>query len=313
MIKKYLFNISKLLPPSNREEIIKEIEAGLYDYLEEHYGKVEYTEAQLEEAILAMGHPKQVADAYRGRSYALISGHYFDLYWLVLKVALVASFVGLTFAIAIGDLFASTNQEAILVSFFIDLLSAFWDVGLNVFAVVTLIFALVEYNSPMDETAITDLKWDEKVFHELPDYSASVSRMDMVFEIFFTAVGIAVANTLLPNVLATSLSNVIILSISIAFGAQIFLDCYLLFKGSWHMITRTVTLLLNAVSIALGYLVFISPYGINQEMVSIKLGERVASGVHISLVITFAIILLIILWDSYGQIKHLIAEMRNKK
>lgn len=312
MIKKYLFNISKLLPPSNREEVIKEIEAGLYDYLEEHYGKVEYTEEQLQAAILSMGHPKQVADAYRGRSYALISGRYFDLYWLVLKIALVASFVGLTFAIAIGDLFATSTHDPVLVSFFIDLLSAFWDVGLNVFAVVTLIFALVEYNTPMEEAGETELKWDDKVFRELPDHSASVSRLDMVFEMFFTAVGIAVANTLLPSVLAGPFSRVIVLSISIALGAQILLNCYLLFKGSWHMITRVITLVLNAIAVVLGYLVFISPYGISQEMVSLKLGERVASGVEISLVITFAIILLIILWDSYGQIKHLMAENKRK-
>ncbi|MCA0385234.1 MAG: hypothetical protein LCH34_06495 [Firmicutes bacterium] len=311
MIKKYLFNISNLLPPSGRAEIIKEIEAGLYDYLEEHFGHGEYSDAQLEAAILSMGHPKQVADSYRGRSYALISGRYFDLYWLVLKIALVASFVGLTFAIAIGDLFNTTNQEPILLSFFIDLLSAFWDVGLNVFAVVTLIFALVQYYSPLDEEDASDVKWDEKVFHALQDYSTSVSLTDMIFEIFFTAVGIAVATTLLPNVLAGPYSRVIILSISAVFGTQILLNCYLLFKGSWQMSSRLLTVVLNVISIALGYLVFISPYGIDKDKVSDKLGERIASGVQISLVITFAILVIIILWDSYGQINRLISE--NKK
>ena len=310
MIKKYLFNISKLLPPSSREEVIREIEAGLYDFLEEHFGKGEYTEAQLEAAILSMGHPKQVADAYRGRSKALISGRYFDLYWLILKVSLVASFVGLTFAIAIGDLFATSNQDPVLVNFFLDLIGAFWETGLYIFAVVTLIFALVEYYAPMDEEISEEIKWDIKVFNEMPDFSVSVSRVDMMFEIFFTAVGISLANTLLPAVLVASNSKMIILSISVVFGAQILLDCYLLFKGNWQMITRIGTLLLNALSIALSYLVFISPYGIEKELVTLKLGERVASGIEVSLVITFAIIALIILWDSLGQIRNLIAEKK---
>lgn len=308
MIKKYLFNISKLLPPSNREEVIKEIEAGLYDFLEEHYGKGDYTEAQLESAILAMGHPKQVADAYRGRSSALISGRYFDLYLLVLKIALVASLVGTGFAIAIGEVVSASSGDALLVSFFIDLFSAFWDIGLNVFAVVTLIFALVEYYSPMDEAISVEAPWDIKTFHQMPDFSEAVSRVDMIFEIFFISVGIAVVNTLLPNVLSDKTSSMIILSVSLVMAVQILLDCYLLFKGNWQMSTRLITLLLNGISLAFSYLIFMSPLGIDHQLVSIKLGERIASGVQISLAITFAIIAIIIVWDSIGHIKRLITE-----
>lgn len=74
------------------------------------------------------------------------------------------------------------------------------------------------------------------------------------------------------------------------------------------MSTRLITLLLNGISLAFSYLIFMSPLGIDHQLVSIKLGERIASGVQISLAITFAIIAIIIVWDSIGHIKRLITE-----
>lgn len=53
MIKNYLYTIGKYLSPSQREEVLREIEANLYDYLEENFGKKEYTSGEIESALRA--------------------------------------------------------------------------------------------------------------------------------------------------------------------------------------------------------------------------------------------------------------------
>jgi len=64
MISNYLYTIGKYLTPDEKTEVLKDIEVNLYDYLEDNFGKKEYTDEEIETAIRTMGHPRKVAEAY---------------------------------------------------------------------------------------------------------------------------------------------------------------------------------------------------------------------------------------------------------
>ena len=91
MISNYLYTIGKYLPPGQRDDLLKEIEANLYDYLEENHGEIDYTKEQIESDIRSMGHPMKVAEAYTGKPRSLICSQYIDTYWLIIKFVIIGS------------------------------------------------------------------------------------------------------------------------------------------------------------------------------------------------------------------------------
>ena len=145
LISDYLYTIGKYLPPATRAEILKEIEANLYDYLEENFVKKEYTDEEIEIAIRAMGHPRKVAEAYMNGVRVLIGAAYIDTYWLVLKIALIGMAIGITIS---NTLALSNANDGI--SLYLHIVSQICQSSLSVFGLITIIFAAVQYYSPKE-------------------------------------------------------------------------------------------------------------------------------------------------------------------
>lgn len=314
MIADYLYTIGKYLAPSQRDEVLKEIEANLYDYLEENFGEKAYSEAEIEAAVKAMGHPKKVAEAYLNSPRVLIGPAYIDTYWLVLKIALVGLTIGLSVATALS---ASEAKDGIALVF--QLVGQLWQSGLAAVGMVTLIFAAIHYYSPQ-ETPEKDEAWSVKILEKAPEPDERIKIFDIVLETFFICVGLVIINTVsLQTSLRTSDSVIIpmmnmayagtfVIQFQLLMGASLLLNLYLLIKRKWQVLTRFISILLDVLSIALLAVLAYTPEIWDLSKIAGALGTDkaiIGQWFQVSLQATLAIFVIVIAFEIYGHMKAL--------
>lgn len=319
MIADYLYTIGKYLAPSQRDEVLKEIEANLYDYLEENFGEKAYTETEIEAAIKAMGHPKKVAEAYLNSPRMLIGPAYIDSYWLVVKIALISIGIGLTVAKMLS--MPETINGIRLVA---QLAGQLWQAGLGAVGMITLIFAAIHYYSPQ-ETAAQDETWSVKILEKAPELSERVKIFDVAIETFFLCVGLVVINQVSVQ-FALSVSDSIIIPmmnmtyfapfviwLQLLMGSSLLLNVYLLIKRKWQTATRLLYILLDVLSIVLFARLASTPEIWDLSKISGALATdkaNVAQWFHGSLQITVAVFVIIMCFEIYGQVKALLQARR---
>ena len=188
MINKYIYTIGKYLSSKQREDVLQEIEASLYDFLEENFGKKAYTDAEIETAIRAMGHPKKVAEAYRNTPRSVIGPAFIDTYWLIAKIAVMGSIIGVTVGNVV-DVQAYENG----IDMIVNLLASIWNTGLSAFGMVTLIFALIQHFNPEEAPEIEE-NWKLSILESAPEKAEKVNILEVVIESFFLCVGLVFLN-----------------------------------------------------------------------------------------------------------------------
>lgn len=140
MIKDYLYTLGKYLPRREKGEILREIEGNIYDYLESHFGeKATYSKEELQEALIKLGDPRQVARNYLDRSPGLIGPPLLDSYYLLLRIVLLSYSLGILIARGLGYL-ENKNPSA---GFYLDALLELILGLLIAYGLVTLGFALL--------------------------------------------------------------------------------------------------------------------------------------------------------------------------
>ena len=100
MIDRYVYDVTWRLPKAQREDIDQELRGLIEDMLEQA-GPNPGKEA-VEEVLIELGRPSKLAAKYRGNKRFLIGPEMFDTYFLVLKIVLGATALGLAIAIIIG-------------------------------------------------------------------------------------------------------------------------------------------------------------------------------------------------------------------
>ncbi len=156
LIARYIEETIRHLKPSEREEVAKELGTNITDMVGENP-----SEAVIEQILLEMGSPAELASKYRGKERYLIGPATFDIYFKILKlVALVVGVVTLVFALI--SLFLSSNAPA-----FGTILSRILGTVLSAlsasFVWVTITFALLDYY----QVKMDDEGWDVKALHAL--------------------------------------------------------------------------------------------------------------------------------------------------
>lgn len=258
MISNYLYTIGKYLPRAQRDDVLKEIEVNLYDYLEEKYGEIDYTDEQIEDAIRLMGHPMKVAEAYMDAPRCLISSAHIDTYWLIIKFAVIGSAVGLTIANILA--LAETGN---VVELFFGLIAQFWQVTLVTVGLVTIIFAIINRYSQHEET-VKDGQWSLKILEKAPEPTQRVNLTEVIVETFFLCLGLVLLSQVFGFSVALGFLDAVvipvlnmtyfspfILWIYLLLGCTLLLNVYLLIKMQWQASTRSVSIFLNAFSIVL--------------------------------------------------------------
>lgn len=276
LIDRYVAEVGKNLSLlKGRKDIEKELRSTLEDMLEDRAQSTGRArdEALEIEVLKEYGSPQKVAATYNPHPY-LIGPKLFPFYLFVLKIVLTVvvsvmlvlagvqavtdtPFMGADFVKIIGQGLGSTLSAAIAA-----------------FGNVTLVFAILERVLPEKEIGgFNDEKdWDPASLAKEPDPD-SVSRSELIFEIVFTFVALAILNVY-PQWLGlfffTENERVFIPIftekffqfvpyINVVLIAEILLDVYLLRNAIWTRLTRLSKVLIEAASLTLTVLILRTP------------------------------------------------------
>lgn len=311
MIKDYLYAIGKYLSPSQREDVLKEIQANLFDYLEENYGdKEEYSDEEIEAAILKMGNPKEVAQAYSDRPRALIAPPLLDIYYLLLKIVIPAVSLGLIIAnvISIKD-----NSEVGMTV--LKIIGDIWSASLTVVGMMTIIFALLQKYLPDKDLEIKE-NWTVKNLEKAPDLKEKVSTVESIFGIAFAVLGLLFFNgsgflivsdsvNIIP-VLNTSVFRNYLPLINISLILSLILHIFLLIKRKWQFITRIVSIILDIFGVVVFGIIAFNPNVFDfTKIPGISYSEslRITEGVQIGMKVGLSVVAIFVAIDIFKHIK----------
>lgn len=196
LIARYIYAVTRRLPPKRREAVRSELAATIQKALDSRLNGQEATESDQRVVLLELGSPAEVAANYNpGRNAALIGEPHFSAYKLALGIVLGAVALGLSVAALLnagngtqGGALAQLGQWALNL----------FNGALQTFAWVTLIFAVLYRLG-------TPLNVGEKSLDDLPDLPAEggqISRVGaiigLILTIFFGVLFYLLPQTNLP-------------------------------------------------------------------------------------------------------------------
>ncbi len=184
IISRYVYAVTRLLPKKNREDVAKELTANIDDMLEARCGEITPTEKDVRVVLAELGTPDELAQKYDTDPFDhLIGGIYYTKYKLVLKIVLIAAVVGSVLAFVLGLLF---DRDKPVFEFITEwVFSAFPGMLLSAFAIITLVFIILERKKVSLGDNIENLpsvpKKQEKI-------KVADCVVDICFAVFFTVV-----------------------------------------------------------------------------------------------------------------------------
>lgn len=286
LIKDYVYTITHYLPLKQKEDVARDIEATLYELLLEQFGEKEYSDQEIETVIRTFGHPRLVAERYLNQKPSLIAPELLDTYWFVVKIALIGSNIGVFIARMLTQ-----GLD------FISILGGMINLSLSVFGMVTLIFILV--NQKLDAYEQNDLEeWSLKDLKVWKEDKHRVSRFEIAFESIFLIFFIQAF--FLNDAILSKWSDFNSFVFGVFVGLSLVMNLYLLIKAYWTPRTRILSILLNLIFVYLSMQFLINlPEILSTSMLNME-------GVQISIRITAGILILIVAWDIYEQLRHLL-------
>lgn len=276
LIDRYVSEVGKNLPLLNgREDIEKELKSTLEDMLEDRAqssGRVR-DEALEIEVLKEYGSPQKVAQTYNPHPY-LIGPKLFPFFLFVLKIVLT---VVVSVMLVLAGIQAATDTPfmgADFVKIIGQGLGSALSAAIAAFGNVTLVFVILERVLPEKEIGgFNDEKdWDPASLAKEPDPD-SVSRSELISEIVFTFVALAILN-IYPQWLGMffgSDNDIVFIPmftekffqfvpwINVVLIAEILLDIYLLRNAIWNQLTRLSKVIIEAASLTLTVLILRTP------------------------------------------------------
>lgn len=184
LVRRYIYAVTQKLPEQQRADIEKELQGLIEDMLEARVQGGEPTPKDIEEVLLELGNPRELAEKYRETKRYLISPEFFTTYLSVLRIVLISIGIAMTVVFAIDTIM---NPLKILDHFVSNLVSFIMGCFQG-FAWVTIIFGLMEYTGvKKDQLGIKRAhKWTPSDLSPLPDQRNRIKRSDPIASIVFT-------------------------------------------------------------------------------------------------------------------------------
>ncbi len=276
LIDRYVAEVGKNLPLlKGREDIEKELRSTLEDMLEDRISTTgRLRDEAMEIALLKeYGSPQQVAATYNSQPY-LIGPRLFPTFLMVLKIVTTVLVTVLLILMGIRAVTDTPFMGMEFVNIIGKGLAGIVSAVITAFGHIVLVFAILERVLPDSQIADlkTDDEWDPASLAKEPDPD-SVKRGELIVEIIFTFLGLALLN-LYPEILGAFIftkgeqffipmfSNAFFKFmpwINAIFFAEIVLDIYLLRNALWTPLARVAKILIEAVSIALTVIILRTP------------------------------------------------------
>lgn len=277
LINRYVYAVTKSLPMKQRMDIEKELRTIIDDMLGEYDDQEPY-DTRVEKVLKELGDPEALADNYRGSKRYLIGPQYFDLYLLVLKIALGAVFVAVSIGVLFAGIFSEQKSISDLISGYI---SAAFSGVLQAAAWVTIVFAIIERNQvKLDRKVFDKNQWSPFKLQPIPEKKAIIPLSEPIVSIIFTTIFMVLlysypqlfAAYILDNGVTTRIPvlNLEVINdlrgwILCVFALNIMKDGLKLFFRRWTLKLSSMVILLNVVSTIIFVAIFTNPSIWNPE------------------------------------------------
>jgi hypothetical protein len=275
MIDRYVYDVTRRLPASQREDIEKELRGLIDDMLEQRSNNP--GKEDVEAVLIELGRPSTLAAKYRGTKRYLIGPELYDTYFFVLKIVMGAVALGITIALIIGLTTSPPHNVFAAIGTFIGtVISAV----VQAFAWVTVAFALVErYATHKDQWQDT---WKPIDLPEIPKASARIRPGEPIAGIVFGVIALIVFNVA-PEVLSIyiykdAMTMIPIFNLDVWHSMLPLIDVMIvlgILKEAFRLVSGRHTLRLaaavtavNIVTIVLVIMVFLPPAIWNVDLVS---------------------------------------------
>ena len=269
MIDRYVYAVTKNLPEVQRKDVADELSSLIADMLDERVEKNDVTDQDVEEVLLELGNPRNLARKYRDDKKYIIGPDLHDLYMLVLKTVLISIVIIFSAIFVIQVLLNPIN----IVDYFTNYIVSFiTSIPISI-GWITLGFGLIEYFSWGSVTKLTITKdWKPSQLKPVPDANENGKRNESISGVVFYIIGLvslAFSNEYLgvwifqegkfsgvvPFINEETYSQFQIL-IFIVFGFGIVKECLKFIYKKWTFPIIFMTFIVNLISIIL--LLFIS-------------------------------------------------------
>ncbi|MBU1145276.1 MAG: hypothetical protein KJ971_05415, partial [Firmicutes bacterium] len=183
LIERYIYDVTRRLPESSRDEVKKELRANIFDMLKENPSNEE-----IEKVLLTLGEPRVLANEYRPKKRYLISPEWMDDYVRVLKIVMII-FASITLVVSLIE--NILNPEAvsiigIIAEVFAKVVSEVVQSLINAFAIVTLIFFGIEAANIKSKKS----NWIPESLPQLPKENVSkISKSGAIAELMVNIIG----------------------------------------------------------------------------------------------------------------------------
>lgn len=191
-VERYIFAVTKRLPQKQRSDLEQELRSLIEDMLSEQVKNGKTTEKDIDQVLLELGNPALLADRYRAKRNYLIGPENYETYFLVLKIVIAAVAFGITLAMTIGFF---VEPPGSIVELFIEYFSALFGALVQVFAWITVIFAIIEYRNVSMNEEFKNEPWNPDDLPELPDKNLAIKPAEPLVGLLFAVLAIILFNT----------------------------------------------------------------------------------------------------------------------
>ncbi|MFD1170237.1 HAAS signaling domain-containing protein [Oceanobacillus caeni] len=260
-IDRYIYAVTQKLPQAQRKDIADELRGLIEDMLEERVGIANIKESDVEDVLLELGSPNELAEKYRGTKKYLIGPELFDSYILVLKIVLIVVSAG----IGIGFLIQTILDPISILDYFIDMIVSLVTSLPMAFGWTTFSFAIGERSGEVKRKDLIGQEWKPSDLPPIPDEKRQIKRGESIAGIIFYAIFIAFLAfssdyfgiwvfqdefTGVVPFLNEQTYGSYLMFIILLFGFGILKECLKLVSGKWTYKLAIVTIIVNAVSMA---------------------------------------------------------------
>ena len=320
ILENYLFHVGSKLKPSTKVDILKELKANIEDEWEQKIQIGMDPQEALDEILLGMGTPLQVATSYTQSQQALVSPELTELYWLILKFVLMGISIAFT---AIGGIELATGTLSVqeITRTVIETLARIWGTGFSAFGMHTLIFILISKKQDKEDFAAYSLEtgkeWNQKALYSLKAQPASEDVVKSS-EAISALIGVVIGFLILNGITYGSEGNLWMawmgaagletkqfsfLNIQLLKGfmpyvnslmvISFLLNLYLLIKGKWQIGLRVIHFSVEVLGLVFFLMLWFNPTFFDWTAAESIVGSRIIEGLRISFNITSIVVVIV--------------------
>ena len=189
LIDRYIQEVVKRVPQKQREDIDLELRGLIDDELSAQENMT------IEAVLIKLGNPSQLADNFLDQKRYLIGPSLLDLYLMLLKIVIPSVILALTIALTVAFI-AIPDQSA--GEFVLSLVGSWWSASLQVFAFMTIGFAIAERVSG---GKIKEEQWTPSMLPEKVETNQKVNIKEAIAGIIFAIIIMVIFNVT-PNFIA---------------------------------------------------------------------------------------------------------------